>query len=132
MMRAFSLSFSSEWHFRFPWIVDVGDYMDIIMGNLSIICKYKPGLLRFWLGDGNARDWFPYDIHGSSSVKHSQVVMILILWVLFRVMFGAGMFKIRGDTCWKDLTCMYYHYETQPIPNPLSWYFHNFRTPDAA
>src|SRR5262249_23482282 len=22
------------------------------------------------------------------------------------------------------LTCLHYHYETQPIPNPLSWYFH--------
>lgn len=63
---------------------------------------------------------------GSSSVKPSPVVMILVLWVLFRVMFGAGMIKIRGDKCWKDLTCMYYHYETQPLPNPLSWYFHNF------
>ena len=39
-------------------------------------------------------------------------------------MFGAGMIKIRGDDCWRDLTCMFYHYETQPLPNPLSWYFH--------
>src|SRR5262249_31397952 len=32
--------------------------------------------------------------------------------------------KLRGDPCWRDLTCLDYHYETQPIPNPLSWYFH--------
>ncbi len=32
--------------------------------------------------------------------------------------------KIRGDSCWRDLTCLKYHYETQPIPNPLSPYFH--------
>ena len=25
---------------------------------------------------------------------------------------------------WRDLTALYYHYETQPLPNPLSWYFH--------
>jgi hypothetical protein len=31
---------------------------------------------------------------------------------------------MRGDPCWRDLTCLYYHYETQPIPNPLSWYAH--------
>jgi hypothetical protein len=40
-------------------------------------------------------------------------------------MFGAGLIKIRGDSCWRDLTCLSYHYETQPIPNPLSWYFHH-------
>ena len=48
----------------------------------------------------------------------------LIRWLAFRVEFGAGMIKIRGDTCWRDLTCLYYHHETQPMPNPLSWYFH--------
>ena len=39
-------------------------------------------------------------------------------------MVGAGLIKLRGDDCWRDLTCMYYHYETQPIPNPISRYFH--------
>ena len=48
----------------------------------------------------------------------------LLRWVLFRVMFGAGLIKLRGDACWRDLTCMQYHYETQPLPNPLSWYLH--------
>ena len=45
-------------------------------------------------------------------------------WLLFRIMFGAGLIKIRGDSCWRDLTCLKYYFETQPIPNPLSWYFH--------
>jgi hypothetical protein len=49
----------------------------------------------------------------------------LLRWLLFRVEFGAGMIKIRGDRCWRDLTCLYYHHETQPMPNPLSWYFHH-------
>jgi hypothetical protein len=31
---------------------------------------------------------------------------------------------MRGDPCWRNLTCLDYHYETQPMPNPLSWYFH--------
>ena len=38
----------------------------------------------------------------------------------FRIMLGAGLIKLRGDPCWRDLTCLDYHYETQPIPNPLS------------
>jgi hypothetical protein len=40
-------------------------------------------------------------------------------------MFGAGLIKIRGDQCWRDLTCMDYHYETQPLPNPFSWVAHH-------
>jgi hypothetical protein len=53
------------------------------------------------------------------------VIIYLIRWLLFRVMFGAGLIKIRGDECWRDLTCLVYHYETQPIPNPLSWLLHH-------
>ena len=45
-------------------------------------------------------------------------------WLLFRVMFGAGLIKLRGDACWRDLTCLDYYFETQPMPNPLTWYFH--------
>ncbi len=48
----------------------------------------------------------------------------LFRWLLFRIMFGAGLIKLRGDPCWRDLTCLNYYYETQPMPNPLSWYFH--------
>jgi hypothetical protein len=49
----------------------------------------------------------------------------LARWLVFRLEFGAGLIKMRGDTCWRDLTCLYYHHETQPMPNPLSWYFHH-------
>jgi hypothetical protein len=58
------------------------------------------------------------------NVPPPTAVIWLLRWVLFRVMFGAGLIKLRGDPCWRDLTCMLYHYETQPLPNPLSWYMH--------
>ncbi|XP_068610633.1 lipase maturation factor 1 [Brachionichthys hirsutus] len=45
-------------------------------------------------------------------------------WLIVRIMLGAGLIKIRGDKCWRDLTCMDYHYETQPVPNPMSYYMH--------
>ena len=35
-----------------------------------------------------------------------------------------GSIKMRGDACWTDLSCLAYHYETQPLPNPLSAAFH--------
>ncbi len=53
-----------------------------------------------------------------------RAVMWLLRWLLFRVIFGAGLIKLRGDPCWLDLTCLLHHYETQPIPNPLSPYLH--------
>src|SRR5438477_2290000 len=52
------------------------------------------------------------------------LVIWLFRWLGFRIMIGAGLIKLRGDPCWRDLTCMYYHYETQPIPNPISRYLH--------
>jgi Lipase maturation factor len=52
------------------------------------------------------------------------VTLILLRWLCFRVMFGAGLIKLRGDPCWRDMSCLDYHYQTQPMPNPLSWYFH--------
>mmetsp|Transcript_28643 Transcript_28643/g.32889 ORF Transcript_28643/g.32889 Transcript_28643/m.32889 type:complete len:676 (-) Transcript_28643:119-2146(-) len=46
-------------------------------------------------------------------------------WFLFRIMIGAGLIKLRsGDQKWKQLTTMNYFYETQPVPNPLTRYFH--------
>jgi len=61
---------------------------------------------------------------GSDTVAPQMVTIVLLRWLCFRVMFGAGLIKLRGDPCWKDLSCLDYHYETQPMPNPLSWYFH--------
>src|SRR5689334_19054166 len=69
----------------------------------------EAGFLAVFLGDRRA--------------EPSALVILLFRWMLFRTMFGAGLIKIRGDACWRDLTCLFDHYETQPMPNPLSWYF---------
>lgn len=61
---------------------------------------------------------------GDAQTKVPMAIIFLLKFELFKTMFGAGLIKLRGDPCWKDLTCLTYHYETQPIPNPLSWYFH--------
>lgn len=51
------------------------------------------------------------------------VVIWLFRWLIFRIMLGAALIKLRGDSCWRDLTALYYHFETQPIPGPLSRWF---------
>jgi hypothetical protein len=71
----------------------------------------ETGLLAVFLGNGQFAPPF--------------VVMLLFRWLAFRVEFGAGLIKLRGDECWKRLTCMEYHHETQPLPNPLSWFAHH-------
>ena len=61
---------------------------------------------------------------GPRWVEPSILPLLTLRWMLFRTEMGAGLIKLRHDPCWRDLTCLYYHYETQPLPNPLSWYFH--------
>ena len=48
-------------------------------------------------------------------------------YFLFRIMIGAGLIKLKsGDSKWKypNFSAMDYFYETQPVPNPLTRYFH--------
>ncbi|MCV2489333.1 lipase maturation factor family protein [Geodermatophilus sp. YIM 151500] len=71
----------------------------------------EAGFLAIWLG--------PAD------VAPPVLVLWLLRWLLFRLEFGAGLIKLRGDRCWRDLTCLRYHHETQPMPNPASWWFHH-------
>jgi hypothetical protein len=65
--------------------------------------------------------WNPFPRH----TPPSFVLILLNRWLILRIMLGAGLIKLRSsDSCWIDLTCLDYHYETQPIPNPVSWYLH--------
>src|SRR5262249_31710320 len=49
----------------------------------------------------------------------------LMLWLLFRLMFGSGIVKLAsGDPTWRNLTAMTFHYEPQPIPTPVAGYAH--------
>lgn len=53
------------------------------------------------------------------------IVKWLFFILLFKLMFLSGVVKIAsGDEAWTNLTAMNFHYETQPLPNPLSWSFH--------
>ncbi len=61
----------------------------------------------------------------SPSSPPSWIVILLLRWLMFRMMLGSGLIKLRGEPCWRDWTCLMFHFETQPQPNPLSWYFHH-------
>jgi uncharacterized membrane protein YphA (DoxX/SURF4 family) len=51
------------------------------------------------------------------------VVVWLFRLLLFRLMFFSGYVKLAsGDPSWHNLTAMFFHYHTQPLPMPLAWY----------
>ncbi|MFC4244846.1 lipase maturation factor family protein [Gryllotalpicola reticulitermitis] len=101
-----------------PWLTTVlfllmwGAYLSIVnvgqtfygFGWESLLCE--AGFTVAWLG--------------SSTTATPVTVLFLIRWLVFRLEFGAGMIKLRGGREWKDLTALYYHHETQPMPGPLS------------
>jgi hypothetical protein len=64
-------------------------------------------------------DWRPFP-------KYAPPLPIIVLfrWLVLRVMLGAGLIKVRGDDVWRNSTALYYHFETQPLPGPLSRWFH--------
>jgi hypothetical protein len=66
---------------------------------------------------------------GDDDTAPPVLTLFLLRWLLFRLEFGAGLIKLRGDACWRNLTCLDYHHETQPMPGPLSWFFHRLAKP---
>jgi hypothetical protein len=58
--------------------------------------------------------------------KHPPPFLIIVLfrWLIFRIMIGAGLIKYRGDAVWLNSIALNYFFETQPIPGPLSRWFH--------
>ncbi|HWI41848.1 MAG TPA: lipase maturation factor family protein [Verrucomicrobiae bacterium] len=51
--------------------------------------------------------------------------VIAFRFFLFRFMFSAGWVKhASGDPTWRSMTALCHHYQTQPLPNRLSWHAH--------
>ncbi|HEY4057473.1 MAG TPA: lipase maturation factor family protein [Kofleriaceae bacterium] len=67
----------------------------------------------------------PWDPRPLAAPPPSPIAIVLLRWMVFRIYLGAGLIKLRGADCWTQLTCLDYHFETQPIPNPLSAVFHH-------
>lgn len=54
----------------------------------------------------------------------ANIVRFLLAWLLFRLMFSSGIVKLDDET-WRNLTALFYHYETQPLPTRLGWFVHH-------
>lgn len=103
------------------WLVLWAGYLSIVnVGQLW----YSFGWESLLLEVGSAMVFL-----GNADTAPPLLVLCAFWWLLFRVEFGAGLIKLRGDRCWRDLTCLHHHHETQPMPGPLSWFFHRLPGP---
>ena len=84
-------------------LVTVGqDFMEFQWDNLLL----ETGFLGIFLALSPQALWF-------------------LRWILFRIVFSSGVVKlVSGDLSWHGLTALQYHYETQPLPTWIGWYFH--------
>lgn len=68
---------------------------------------------------------WPLRLSPGAAPEPHLIVKALFFLLLFKLMFLSGAVKIAsGDPAWKSLTALIFHYETQPLANPLSWFFH--------
>jgi Lipase maturation factor len=107
---------------RHTWL-SAGTWLAIYLLYLSFVNVGQTFYAFGWESILLEACFFAIFLGGAKTVPQA-IPMWLFRWLLFRIMFGAGLIKMRGDACWRDLTCLNYYYETQPMPNPLSWYFH--------
>jgi lipase maturation factor len=98
-----SLSVAGQVFMNFQW-----DYLLLEAGFLSLFLAP----LRIFPSRSNAP-------------ARSPLAHFLLRWLLFRLMIMSGVVKLTsGDDSWWNLSALRYHYETQPLPTPLSWYAH--------
>jgi hypothetical protein len=68
----------------------------------------------------------PWGLRSKYSTPPSRVAVWVFRFLIFRLMLESGAVKLlSGDTAWRGLTALTYHYETQPLPTPLAWYAHH-------
>jgi hypothetical protein len=109
------------WASMVAWLVLWGLYLSIV--NVGQVW-YRFGWETLLLETG-----FLAVFLGQAGTEPPVLTLWLLRWLLLRVEFGAGLVKLRGDRCWRDLTCLRYHHQTQPMPGPLSWFFHHLPDP---
>ncbi|HEY6990230.1 MAG TPA: lipase maturation factor family protein [Bryobacteraceae bacterium] len=107
---------------RYTWL-SAGTWLAIYLLYLSFVNVGQTFYAFGWESLLLEACFFAIFLGGGKTVAQA-IPIWLFRWLLFRIMFGAGLIKLRGDPCWRDLTCLNYYYETQPMPNPLSWFFH--------
>ncbi|XP_044755218.1 lipase maturation factor 2-like [Coccinella septempunctata] len=62
---------------------------------------------------------------GQKGSINDSIRFWLLRWMLFRYLVTSGIIKfISGCPKWWSLTALNYHFQSMPLPSPLSWYAH--------
>lgn len=122
-MTASSLAFfgfSQGWMFLLCWVF----YLSFVsVGQIFLSYQWDSLLLELgFLGIFFAPfrfEWVPwvgYQVH--------PVLMGMVWLLTFKLMFSSGVVKLTNkDASWKNLTALDFHFWTQPLPNPISYFF---------
>jgi hypothetical protein len=127
---------SSDWFLRVIWIAGVCLSVLLLFGANARVVRL--GLFVLYLSLDTAGQVFmtyQWDAllleAGFLAVFLGPEVMIVRLfrWLLCRLMFLSGAVKLlSGDATWRNFTALPVHYQTQPLPTPLAWYFYQLPT----
>ena len=114
-----ALSAFAAWLLYLSFVSIGRDFLSFQWDSLLL----EAGFLAIWLAPLRLRS------SAADDPPAPRLVRWLLWWLLFRLMFSSGVVKLSShDPTWRNLTALTYHYETQPIPNPLSWYMHQLPT----
>lgn len=136
-----------SWFSSSDWLVHLQCFIGVLCSLLLILRKWsKLSLLICWflylslVIVGQVFYNFQWDIlllettlcsiflmFGYAQKRRVPQAGLWLLWLLlFKLMFLSGVVKLTsGDSSWWDGTALTYHYFSQPLPNPLSYYFHH-------
>ncbi|MBX9720008.1 MAG: lipase maturation factor family protein, partial [Candidatus Obscuribacterales bacterium] len=83
----------------------------------------ETSLIAIWFAPWSAKEIHPFRKEAfESQAEPSYIFLFLLRLLCFKLMIFSGICKLAsGDVAWSDLSAMSYHYETQPLPTPLSW-----------
>lgn len=91
---------------------------------------FEAGFLAIILGPGRPPTAATDPVVAALSDSTARVGLVSARWVLFRLLFGAGVVKLLGgDPSWWGLTATSHHYQSQPLPTPLAWWMHKLPMP---
>ncbi len=111
-----------------PWWLSLATWLALFTLYLSIVNVGQKFYAFGWESMLLEAGFFAAFL-GPEGHAPSVIPTLILRFMLFRVELGAGLIKLRGDACWRDLTSLYYHHETQPLPNALSATFHRLPKP---
>ena len=91
---------------------------------------FEAGFLAIILGAGRPAAALSSPLTAALSDSAARMGLASARWVLYRLLFGAGVVKLLGgDPSWWGLMATSHHYQSQPLPTPLAWWMHKLPMP---